>query len=406
MQNGRKRPLDLGCKNRTAAESKGKKLSSTRGMRPTLRFSGTGHFRQKICCSLLSGKALIINDIRSNTSELGNEEGGPQIGILGHEASFLRLVDAMTNGTRTEINDTGTRLSFYPGFIVGGVISHDCGTKRCIGWFLEGIFPLALFAKKPLKLTLTGITNDDLDWSVDTLRAVTLPLMHEFGVGGEDEKLECKIFKRGSPPLGGGEVIVSIPISRQLSPVDLVNVGLVKRVRGNAYCTKVSPQMANRMAETAKGVLLRYLPDVWVHTDRYSGAVSGKSPGFGVSLVAETTTGIHLSAEAVAMSGGTLPEDLGQKGSKMLLEEIRECGCVDSSHQSLVLLLMALCPEDISRVRLGKLTGYTIQYLRYLKDFFGVTFKIVPSTDAFFGASTVLLSCRGIGYKNLARSTT
>ncbi len=406
MQSGRKRPLGFGSENGTAVESKGKKLRSTRGVRPTLRFSGAGHFRQKICCSLLSGKAVIISDIRSDTSELGSGEEGPQIGILGHEASFLRLVDAMTNGTRTEINDTGTRLSFRPGFIVGGVISHDCGTKRCIGWFLEGILPLALFAKKPVKLTLTGITNDDLDWSLDTIRAVTLSLMREFGVGGEEEKLECKVSKRGSPPLGGGEVIISIPISRQLSPVDLVNVGLVKRVRGNAYCAKVSPQMANRMAEAAKGVLLRYLPDVWVHTDRYSGEVSGKSPGFGVSLVAETTTGMYLSAETVAMSGGTLPEDAGRKASKMLLEEIRECGCVDSSHQSLVLLLMVLGPEDISRVRLGKLTEYTIQYLRYLKDFFGVTFKIVPSTDDVSGASNILLSCRGIGYKNLARSAT
>jgi hypothetical protein len=30
----------------------------------------------------------------------------------------------------------------------------------------------------------------------------------------------------------------------------------------------------------------------------------------------------------------------------------------DSAHQSLVLLLMVLCPEDVSRVRLGKLAPH------------------------------------------------
>jgi RNA 3'-terminal phosphate cyclase-like protein len=40
-----------------------------------------------------------------------------------------------------------------------------------------------------------------------------------------------------------------------------------------------------------------------------------------------------------------------------------------------------------------------IQTLRHLRDFFGVTFKI--SADA--GSRTVVLSCLGIGYKNLAR---
>jgi hypothetical protein len=34
-------------------------------------------------------------------------------------------------------------------------------------------------------------------------------------------------------------------------------------------------------------------------------------------------------------------------------------GCVDAQHQSLALILAALGPEDVSRVRLGRLTPYT-----------------------------------------------
>jgi RNA 3'-terminal phosphate cyclase-like protein len=80
---------------------------------------------------------------------------------------------------------------------VGGRIEHDCGTTRSIGWFLEAIIPLALFSKRPLHVTLTGITNDNLDLSVDSIRAVTLPLLKQFGVaeeGGLDLKVSTTIL--------------------------------------------------------------------------------------------------------------------------------------------------------------------------------------------------------------------
>ncbi len=51
-------------------------------------------------------------------------------------------------------------------------------------------------------------------------------------------------------------------------------------------------------------------------------------------------------------------------------------GCIDTAHQSLALLLMALTPEDVSRIRTGPLSPHTIQCLRHYRDIFGVTFKV------------------------------
>lgn len=51
-------------------------------------------------------------------------------------------------------------------------------------------------------------------------------------------------------------------------------------------------------------------------------------------------------------------------------------GVVDRSHQSLFLMLMALTPEDVSKVRFGALTPQTIDTLRILRDAFGVVFRI------------------------------
>lgn len=45
-----------------------------------------------------------------------------------------------------------------------------------MGWFIEGILPLAPFAKKPVSLVFENcITNDDFDMSVDTLKEVRVP---------------------------------------------------------------------------------------------------------------------------------------------------------------------------------------------------------------------------------------
>lgn len=85
-----------------------------------------------------------------------------------------------------------------------------------------------------------------------------------------------QITKRGAPPLGGGEVVFSCVPIRQLKPVQFTEEGRIKRVRGIAYCTRVSPQTANRLVESARSLLNRYIPDIYIYTDVYKGAESGK----------------------------------------------------------------------------------------------------------------------------------
>ena len=90
---------------------------------------------------------------------------------------------------------------------------------------------------QPLSITLRGVTNDPVDPSVDVFRTVTLPLLKRLGI---EEGLELKVPKRGSRPLGGGEVVLRVPVIRQLPPVNLMDEGEAScraRVsRGGASC--------------------------------------------------------------------------------------------------------------------------------------------------------------------------
>ena len=124
----------------------------------------------------------------------------------------------------------------------------ECGTARAIGWFLEALLLLAPFAKKAFAVTLRGITNDDVDCTVDTIKAVFLPTLALFGVEGAD----VTVVKRGCAPAGGGEVRFKCPVVRELRAANLVEEGFVKRVRGVAFACRISPQMANRMVDGAR----------------------------------------------------------------------------------------------------------------------------------------------------------
>ena len=129
-----------------------------------------------------------VDDIRVNDQNPG---------LRDYEASALRLLDKLTNGMAVEINESGTALKYKPGIVTGGRrISHDCGGSRGIGYFLEMVLCVCLFAKKAVDVTLTGATNDEAEISVDTFRTVTLPILkRQFGV---EEGLSLQIVKRGA----------------------------------------------------------------------------------------------------------------------------------------------------------------------------------------------------------------
>ncbi|RKP12427.1 RNA-3'-phosphate cyclase [Piptocephalis cylindrospora] len=371
----------------------------------TLTFEGHQFFRQRLVMATLAGRTIRIIRIRSDDLSPG---------LRDFEANLLRLLERVTNGSIVEIGETGTSILYRPGVIVGGKFRHDCGnrallsedsgpdgerkTNRAIGYCLEMLLALAPFGQRLMDATLTGITSDNFDLSVDTIRTVTLPQLKRYGV---PDGVELKITRRGAPPLGGGEVTFRCPTVRTLKPLLFVDEGRIRRIRGIAYATRVSPQTANRMVESARSVLNRYIPDVYIYTDHYKGAESGKSPGFALSLVAESTTGVLLSAERAGEAGET-PEDIGVRVARLLLETVARGGCVDSAHQWLPLLWMTFSPEDVGRVKMGPLEPRSIQYLRDLRAMAGTRGSKVRRE----GGKRTLVTCVGTGYVNAGKKTT
>jgi RNA 3'-terminal phosphate cyclase-like protein len=224
----------------------------------------------------------------------------------------------------------------------------------------------------------------------------------------EEDSFELKVIKRGLKPDGGGEVIFKMNPVKKLKTIQLMEPGMVKRIRGVIYACKVSPTFANRTVESAKGIMLNFIPDVYLHTDQNKGKLSGLSAGFGVNLSAETTENVIYASEIVATEKGVLPEDIGKECANRLLDEIYRGGCCDSTFQWIMMLYMALGPKSVSKAVVGPLSQYSIRYLQLLKEFLGITFKLDTlekdeDDDVEEKSPKVVLTCVGIGYTNLSK---
>jgi len=100
-----------------------------------------------------------------------------------------------------------------------------------------------------------------------------------------------KIVKRGYLPEAGGEVHIVVPTIRKLKQVNITEKGYIKRIRGVCAGSKVSTSILNEVKDQCKNIFLNYIPDVWIYTDFFKGDKTSISPGYSLSLKAETTTG-------------------------------------------------------------------------------------------------------------------
>ena len=306
-------------------------------------------------------------------------------GLAPHEISFLRLLEAITNGSEIDISMTGTTLRYRPGLITGsaagsgavsGVIRHElpAGCERGVSYFIVPLCLLAPFSKAQISVLFTGpgvITSATPtgDISVDSVRTAILPLYAHFGISNN---LELRILRRSNPASSGrgGAGEVQLVFGHQIrlpKTLHLLNAGRIKRIRGVVYCTGVSASNNARMIESVRGILNPLSADTYIFSDVSSAPfVPSSDPsrpsaktktglGFGLSLVAESSTGCFYSADVSSPpAGGETPEDLGQQCAYQLLENVSMGGVVPLVAVPTVLILMAMGSEDVGRIQLGK----------------------------------------------------
>ncbi|KAL9104486.1 MAG: hypothetical protein Q9163_000579 [Psora crenata] len=395
-----------------------------------LRFSSQKYLAHRLVLSTLTGRPIQVSHIRPSSPT--------NPGLAPHEISLLRLLEAITNGSHIEISYTGTTLVYKPGLITGSapgsgasgaVIRHELpvACTRGVSYFLTPLCLLAPFSKAPINVLFTGpgvITSATQagDMSADSVRTAILPLYAHFGIS---DNIELRILQRSNAGPGGkgggGEVQLVFGHQVRLpKTIHILNPGKVKKIRGVAYCTGISASNNARMIEEARGVLNPMIGDTYIFSDvssaPYLPSTDKSNPharrrtgvGFGLSLVAESSTGSLYSADVASPpSGGVSAEEIGRQCAHQLLENISQGGSVPLAAAPTMLILMAMGSEDVGRLQMGRdVIGSEpmIELARNLRAFGASGWGIREAKHGPEGDVIVSVVGRGVG--NVGRKVT
>ncbi|KAI0164814.1 RNA-3'-phosphate cyclase family protein [Xylariaceae sp. FL1272] len=384
----------------------------------------TGHvnFTQRLVLATLTGRPVHISKIRPNSPT--------NPGLAPHEISFLRLLEAVTNGSSMQISYTGTTITYHPGLVTGAgdgdSIEHNVPATctRGITYFLLPLCILAPFSKAHMNVRFSGpgvITSstETGDLSVDSFRTAILPLYDLFGIPAI--RIELKVLQRSCTGQrgNGGAGVVELRFGSQVRlPKTLHlhrNPGRIKRIRGVAYATGVSASNNNRMIYSAREVLNAFCSDIHIAAqydqaplvaDEKAGGKKRMGIGFGLSLVAESNTnGVLFSADTIVpFKGGVVPEDIGKRCAYQLLESISVGGCISRAAAPTVMTLMAMGSEDVGRLRVGRdIIGSEelIELARDLKKF-GASSWALRDVDEE-ESDDIVVAIKGTGMGNVSR---
>ena len=394
-----------------------------------LKFTGHRAFAQRLTLSTLTGRPIHICKIRSSSPT--------NPGLAPHEVSFLRLLEAVTNGSSMQISYTGTTITYHPGLITGtiagqgategDVIEHNlpANCARGVTYFLLPLCLLAPFSKAHMNVRFSGpgvITSatETGDISVDSFRTAILPIFGLFGI--HPARIELRVLQRSCAGPGGrgGGGAVELRFASQVRLPKTLHLnrspGRIKRIRGVAYSTGVSASNNGRMIHSAREILNPLVSDIHiaaqydqaplVSTGDKAGSKKRLGIGFGLSLVAESSAvGVLYSADVVVPSqGGEVPEDIGKRCAYQLLETISKGGCVSPSSATSVLTLMAMGSEDVGRLRRGKEvlgTEELVGLARDLRTFGASSWGLRDVDDDDSG--DIVISVKGTGVGNVGR---
>ncbi|KAF4468354.1 18S rRNA biogenesis RCL1 [Fusarium albosuccineum] len=393
-----------------------------------LRFTGHRSFTQRLILSTLTGRPIHIAKIRSTSPT--------NPGLAPHEISFLRLLEAVTNGSSMQISYTGTTITYHPGLITGtiagfgasegDVIEHNISMNntRGVTYFLMPLCLLAPFSKAHMNVRFTGpgvITSstETGDISVDSFRTAILPLFGLFGI--PPARIELRVLQRSCAGPGGrgGGGCVELRFASQVRLPKTLHLnrspGRIKRIRGVAYCTGVSASNNARMIHSAREVLNPLVSDIHVAaqydqaplvpTGDKAGSKRRLGIGFGLSLVAESSAvGVLYSADVVVPpEGGVVPEDVGKRCAYQLLETISHGGCATQISAKTVLVLMAMGSEDVGRLRIGRDVLGTEEMVGLARDLRTFGASSWGLRDVEDDTHDIIVSVKGTGVGNVGR---
>ena len=163
--------------------------------------------RSSLTLAAITGKSLVINNIRANRRKPGL--------LRQHRTCVLaaaRACHAVVEGSELG----STRLSFTPGNIQAGQFDFSIGTAGSTILVAQTLMPILLFAKEQSTVKFTGGTHNDMAPSLCFFRKSFLPVLNQMGVNCEVTQISY-----GFNPVGGGQWTLTANPVDKLTPLSI-----------------------------------------------------------------------------------------------------------------------------------------------------------------------------------------
>jgi len=318
--------------------------------------------RTTLALSALTGKPVTITKIRENRPNPGLQ---PQHFVA--VKALAAVCDAATEGVAVG----SRRLMFTPRGHNAGSYRFDVGTAGSIPLILEALMPAAAFAQGRLAFELTGGTDVRWSPSIDYLKLIQLPIIHEMGY---DATIEVR--QRGHYPKGGGRVSATINPPGLLKALHMLERGELTGIEGVSHCVKLPSHVAQRQANAAREKLTAagfnsaniatetYPPD---HNPQFA-------PGSGITLRAKFSNGAVLGSDSLG-ERGKLAEAVGAEAASKLIMELSSGAPLDRHMGDIIIPYLAVA-EGKSEIQISEITTHTLTNIKVAETLTGASFHV------------------------------
>ena len=338
--------------------------------------------RVALALSTITQKPFEVYDIRK-----GRKDSGLKNQHLYCIKSLQELCNAEVEGA--EIGST--YLKYNPKKVISKNLDIDIETAGSITLLLQALLLPAVFASKPITITVIGGTDTKWSMPFDYLNNILLPQLQRFA------KIEAKLMKRGYYPKGNGNVEIKVSPKFKLNNFNnfdefhqhlkqgtqryyLIEQHHLIQIKGISHASKdlQNAKVAERQAESAQSILKqRYTIPIKIITE-YQDTLS---IGSGITLWAifsknkediDENNPIRLGADALGEQGKRA-EIIGEESAKNLIKEIESKAPVDSHLADQILPFMALVG---GLIKASEITNHCKTNIYTIEQFFGKIFRI------------------------------
>lgn len=328
---------------------------------------GGAILRLSAAYSVLFKRPIRIRNIRANR---------PKPGLRLQHLLGLKTLSEISNSTLSPCGVGTEDISLIPNSTnePKSIIELNVSTAASIGLLLQPIQIASLGFKKSEKIEIFikgGGTFGKWAPSINYLKEVTYKLFERSGL-----KIDVDILKHGFYPKGGAQLKCVIHPSKDvLKPINLIELGNIDLIQGEIIITnhlrRNRDNIGSRIRKSIQQQLRRNLN---YETDIKYTWVDSISPGVGVSLWAQSDTGVIISTGTFLGEKKLSSEKLGYIVAQEMLNYLRNEIPVDKYLSDQLIPLMGYVKKP-SSIKVSEITSHTRTNLELIKLFTNREYK-------------------------------